>query len=131
MNEVKVADKQSSNNPRKHFHELEDKIFEQFNLDYRFKEILHPFAVLEKNRNHVLLGSTKGIVGKIEHNFTIRRALEERVGSVVGDKYIKVEIKTAENEFQTVKKRIEKKKAGKKKEEQVLAEIEEQKNEGK
>lgn len=110
--------------------ELEDKLFEKLAMDYRLKEILHPFAVLERSKDQVLLGSTKDIASKIDYNFSLKSGLRELVGSIVGDRCIRVEVKTAENEFQAVKKRIDKKLIKQKEDQVILTEINEQINEG-
>jgi hypothetical protein len=122
--------KNISDNQKKDFIELERKIFEKILLDYRFKGIPYPFAILEKNENVVVLGSNKEVVGKVSYNYSLESALRELVGSIVGDDYIKIELKIAENEFLSVKKRIEKKLARQKEDEQALAEINAQKAEG-
>ena len=57
INYTKNINKNSSDNQKKEFIELEIKIFEKILLDYRFKGILYPFAVIEKNENIVVLGS--------------------------------------------------------------------------
>jgi len=130
MNLVKTAEQKSKSSINV-FHELEIKIFEKLSSDYRFKDILYPIAILDKNERTVFLGSTNNVVGKINYNCALLSALREHVGSIIGDQYIDIEVKLAEKEFQEVKKRIEKIAAKQKKEEQTLAEIESQKNQGK
>lgn len=130
INYTKNINKNSSDNQKKDFIELEIKIFEKILLDYRFKGILYPFAVLEKNENVVVLGSNKEVVGKVSYNYSLESALRELVGSIVGDDYIKIELKIAEAEFLSVKKRIEKNFVKQKEDEKNLANIEEQKIEG-
>ncbi len=131
INYTKNTNKNSTDNLKKDFIELEIKIFEKILLDFRFKGIPYPFAVLEKNENVVVLGSNKEVVGKVSYNYSLESVLREIVGSIVGDDYIKIELKVAENEFLSVKKRIEKNQAKQKEEEQALAEINAQKAEGK
>ncbi len=130
INYTKNINKNSSDNQKKEFIELEIKIFEKILLDYRFKGILYPFAVIEKNENIVVLGSNKEVVGKVSYNYSLESALRELVGSIVGDDYIKIELKIAEAEFLSVKKRIEKNFVKQKEDEKNLANIEEQKIEG-
>lgn len=130
INYTKNSDKNVSNDRKKDFIELEIKIFEKILLDFRFKGIPYPFAVLEKNENVVVLGSNKEVVGKVSYNYSLESVLREIVGSIVGDDYIKIELKVAENEFLSVKKRIEKNQAKQKEDEQTLAEINAQKAEG-
>ncbi len=116
---------------KKDFSDLEIKIFEKVLIDHRFRGFSHPFAVLEKNADIVVLGSNKDMVGKVSYNYTLESALQEIVGSIVGDPYIKLKLKIDEDEFLLAKKRIDKKLAKKKEEEQSSADIEEQKAEGK
>lgn len=131
INYTKNSDKNVSNDRKKDFIELEIKIFEEILLDFRFKGIPYPFAVLEKNENVVVLGSNKEVVGKVSYNYSLESVLREIVGSIVGDDCIKIELKVAENEFLSVKKRIEKNQAKQKEDEQTLAELNAQKAEGK
>jgi hypothetical protein len=127
MNNVEI----NLTDPRKAIHELEDKILERIGLDYRLKEIKKPFAVLKLDRSDVLLGSTKEIVGKVDYNYSFKNALQEVVGSLIGNTYVKVEVKVAEAEFQALKKRLDGKIAKQKKEAEILAGIDAQRKEGK
>lgn len=110
--------------------ELEDKIFEKIALDYRLKDVLHPFAVLEKTEGRVLLGSTKEIAAKVNYNYLTECALRELVGAIVNDKHIEVKIKAAENEAEAVKRRIDERLNRQKEDKVALAEMEVQINEG-
>lgn len=121
-----------SNNGKKDFAELEIKIFEKILLNHhQFSGALFLFAVLEKSEDSILLGSTKETVNKVDYNASLIIALREIVGTVLDNKYIEVKLKTAEKEFLSAKKRIDKKFAEQKDQEKFLAEIEEQKFEGK
>ncbi len=131
INSANNSDKHSSNHRKKDFTDLEIKIFEKILIDHRFRGFSYPFAVLEKNDDIVVLGSNKDVVGKIGYNYTLESALQEIVGSLIGDAYIKIKLKIAENEYLLVKKRIDKRLVKQKEEEQVLTETHSQKVDGK
>lgn len=131
INSTSNSDKNFSHHGKKDFSDLEIKIFERVLIDYRFRGFSYPFAVLEKSEDIVVLGSNKDVVGKVGYNYALESTLQEIVGSVVGDPYIKLELKVAEDEFLLVKKRIDKKLAKQKEEEKSLADVETQKADGK
>ena len=111
--------------------ELEDRIIEKISADYRLKEINKPFVVLELDKSRVVLGSTKEIVGKVDYNYAFKRILEEIIGALIGNAFVKIELKIAEAEFQALKKRIHNNIAAQKKEAAVLEDIDAQRKEGK
>jgi len=110
--------------------ELEDRIIEKISADYRLKEINKPFVVLELDKSRVVLGSTKEIVGKVDYNYGFKRILEEVIGTLIGNSFVKIELKIAEAEFQALKKRIHNNIAAQKKEAAVLEDIDAQLKEG-
>lgn len=115
----------------KNYQELEDKIFNKISLDYRFKDILYAFAVLEKDENKILLGSNSEICGKVNYNFNLKYTLENIIVSILGQECIKLELKIDENAFLAVNKRLKEKIAKEKEDKSSLIEIEAQKNAGK
>lgn len=122
---------QSQKNISKSYIDLEDQIFAKISSDYRFKDILYPFVVLDRDENRVVLGSSKETVNKVSYNFSLESAMQEIVGAIINDKLINIVFKIAEDEALVVKKRIDKKSAQKKQQESILPEIEEQKRDGK
>lgn len=122
---------QSKKNISKSYIDLEDQLFAKISSDYRFKDILYPFVVLDRDDNRVVLGSSKETVNKVSYNFSLESAMQEIVGAIINDKLINIVFKIAEDEALVVKKRIDKKSAQKKQQESILPEIEEQKRDGK
>ncbi len=105
---------QSQKNISKSYIDLEDQIFAKISSDYRFKDILYPFVVLDRDENRVVLGSSKETVNKVSYNFSLESAMQEIVGAIINDKLINIVFKIAEDEALVVKKRIDKKSAQKK-----------------
>jgi len=109
---------------------IQEALQEAVKADFRLKALKHPVLVLDIEDKRVLLGSTKEIVGMIQYDYSLKNNLETIVGNIIGDKYVHIELQPAENELKDFKNNIDKISIEKKKNEEILAEIQAQKNTG-